>query len=123
MAYYPQKLKISRSAASGMPQMRGGSTTMIQVAGATATRIVPTATVAAVTETITAAAPAGGTGANAGGWDTAANRDTSILAINETKTLLEEESVAMAALTADVLALKKCLTALIDACQTLALVT
>lgn len=34
---------------------------------------------------VAGSAPAGGTGAAAGGWDTAANRDLAIAAINETK--------------------------------------
>lgn len=37
-----------------------------------------------------AAAPAGGTGAAAGGWDTAGNRDTAITAINDTRTRVGE---------------------------------
>ena len=35
-----------------------------------------------------AAAPAGGTGTAAGGWDTAANRDTAITTINDIRTAL-----------------------------------
>ncbi len=37
-----------------------------------------------------AAAPAGGTGAAAGGWDTAGNRDTAITCINDTRTRVGE---------------------------------
>lgn len=36
------------------------------------------------------AAPAGGTGAAAGAWDTAANRDLAITLINETRTLVNQ---------------------------------
>jgi len=45
---------------------------------------VPTVAVANVAGTI----PAGGTGAAAGGWDTAGNRDTAITTIGEIKTQL-----------------------------------
>ena len=45
----------------------------------------PTALTAAV-----AAAPAGGTGAAAGGWDTAAHRDTAIALLNNLKTRVDE---------------------------------
>ena len=37
-----------------------------------------------------AAAPAGGTGAAAGGWDTAGNRDSAITTINDTRTRVGE---------------------------------
>jgi len=37
-----------------------------------------------------AVAPAGGTGAAAGGWDTAGNRDTAITCINDTRTRVKE---------------------------------
>lgn len=42
------------------------------------------------TATVANAAPAGGTGAAAGGWDTAVNRDTAITTINDTRTLALE---------------------------------
>lgn len=42
------------------------------------------------TATVALAAPAGGTGAAAGGWDTAVNRDAAIVTINETRTLALE---------------------------------
>lgn len=37
-----------------------------------------------------AAAPVGGTGATAGGWDTAGNRDSTITTINDTRTVLND---------------------------------
>lgn len=40
--------------------------------------------------TVTAAAPAGGTGAAAGAYDTAANRDTAIALINNCSTRITE---------------------------------
>lgn len=118
--YIPQGLMVSRSGGS-FPKIRGSAVTMVQVASPTLSRTVPNATVAAVTETITAVAPAGGTGATAGGYDTAANRDIAIASINEVKTLAEEEKVALNALAADVLALKKALTSIIDAAQAIGL--
>ena len=47
---------------------------------------VQAAAVASLVATIPAAAPAGGTGAAAGGWDTAGNRDTAITLINDLRT-------------------------------------
>jgi hypothetical protein len=44
--------------------------------------------VAVVRQTVAAAAPAGGTGAAAGGWDTAAHRDSAITLINDMRTAL-----------------------------------
>lgn len=84
---------------------------------ATASGTLPAMTAAAVANAAASVPPAGGTGANAGGWDTAANRNSAITTINEEKALLEEMKTAHTALTADVLALKKVLTALIDDCQ------
>lgn len=49
----------------------------------------PTVTVQALT-TNPAAAPAGGTGAAAGGWDTAGNRDAAITTINSLRTRVSE---------------------------------
>lgn len=40
------------------------------------------------TSTIPPAAPAGGTGAAAGGWDTAANRNLAITTINDLRTVV-----------------------------------
>ena len=44
-----------------------------------------------------AAAPAGGTGATAGAYDTAANRDIAITTINDTRTRVGEIETAMKA--------------------------
>lgn len=52
---------------------------------------VPTVDVADVAGAI----PAGGTGAAAGGWDTAANRDTAIVTIGEAKAQLNALLVAL----------------------------
>lgn len=84
---------------------------------ATPARDVPAATVAAVTATVAAEAPAGGTGADEGCWDTAGHRNTAITTINEIKALLESIKTQQAALAADVLALKKVETALVDDLQ------
>lgn len=89
----------------------------------TAATTVPDATFVDVTASITAVAPAGGTGADAGCWSSAADRDIAITTTNETKTLLESEKVQHTALTADVLALKKVLTALIDDLQGWGIIT
>lgn len=48
------------------------------------------ATVANSATAVPAAAPAGGTGAAAGGWDTAANRDAAITTINGLRTVVIE---------------------------------
>ncbi len=72
----------------------------------TAHKTVADATVAAVAGTVVA----GGTGSADGGWDTAAHRDTTITTIGEMKTSIN-------ALIADVLQIKKNVTALIDDLQ------
>lgn len=118
--YFPQGMKVTRAGGS-FPKLRGSSVTIVQPTSPTLSRVVPNATVAAVTETVTAVAPAGGTGATAGGYDTAVNRDTAIASINQVKTLAEEEKVTLNALAADVLALKKCLTSIVDAMQAVGL--
>lgn len=56
---------------------------------------VATATPAAVADAVPAAAPAGGTGAAAGGWDTAANRDAAITTINGLVTLASSNKTAI----------------------------
>lgn len=45
-----------------------------------------------------AVAPAGGTGAAAGAWDTAGNRDTAIATINNNRTRIAEIETALKAL-------------------------
>lgn len=52
------------------------------------------------TATNATAAPAGGTGAAAGGWDTAGNRDTAITSMNATRTLALELQTKLNALLA-----------------------
>lgn len=42
--------------------------------------------------------PAGGTGAAAGGWDTAPNRDTAITTIGELKTVINNTLTALASM-------------------------
>lgn len=51
-------------------------------------RIKAILTTGAAVTSVAGAVPAGGTGAAAGGWDTAANRDTAITTITEIKTQL-----------------------------------
>lgn len=80
----------------------------------TPARTIPAATYVDPTATITAVAPAGGTGAAAGGWDTAGHRDTAITTINELKTLAESLKTQIIALGADVLAHKKLIVALVQ---------
>jgi hypothetical protein len=121
MAYLPQGMKVGRSTL-GQLRTRGvtnppGFTQTYATAG----RTVPNATTSAVTETIAAVAPAGGTGATAGGWDTAGNRDLAITTINETKAMTLALKTQQAAIAAQVLALKGVATALIDAAQAAAL--
>lgn len=59
------------------------------------------AAVADATTAVPAAAPAGGTGAAAGGWDTAANRDAAIATINGLRTLTSELKTQVNALLAE----------------------
>lgn len=60
--------------------------------------------------------PAGGTGAAAGGWDTAANRDTAIATIGEMKATVNN-------LVADMADLKQLVNALIDDLQAVRIVS
>jgi len=55
--------------------------------------IAQTATVAV--SSVAGSIPAGGTGAAAGGWDTAGNRDTAITTMGELKTQLNALMVAL----------------------------
>lgn len=109
--YVPVGEKVHRNA-DGEIQLRGGGS--YTQTYSTAARTVPNATYVAVTETVAAVAPAGGTGATAGGWDTSGHRDTAITTINECKALAEALKTQQAALAADVLAIRKVLTAIID---------
>jgi hypothetical protein len=72
----------------------------------TAARTVPNNTAATVAGTI----PAGGTGATAGAYDSAVNRDTALTTVTEIKTTVN-------ALLTDFTELKKVVTALIDDLQ------
>lgn len=60
------------------------------------------ATATTIAAAIPAAAPAGGTGAAAGGWDTAANRDAAITTINDLRTYAVEQKADFGAIVADV---------------------
>jgi len=73
-----------------------GKTPVVQPSGAAQ---------AAVTATVTAVAPAGGTGAAAGGWDTAGHRDTAIATINESKALAEANKALLNKIRTDLVAL------------------
>lgn len=63
---------------------------------------VAAATATAIAAAVPAAAPAGGTGAAAGGWDTAANRDAAIVTINDLRTHAIELDLDYEALLVDV---------------------
>lgn len=63
------------------------------------------ATSTLIVAALPAAAPAGGTGAAAGAWDTAANRDAAIATINGLRTMNTELKLDHDALLADVTAL------------------
>ena len=84
---------------------------------ATAAATLPAMTAAAIASAVADTPVAGGTGAQAGCWDTAGHRDTARTTLNEMKTLAESLKVAHTALLADVLQLKKNITALIDDLQ------
>lgn len=60
------------------------------------------ATATSIAAAAPAAAPAGGTGAAAGGWDTAANRDAAITTINDLRTQVIEIDLDYEALLVDV---------------------
>lgn len=60
------------------------------------------ATATAIAAAIPAAAPAGGTGAAAGGWDTAANRDAAIATINGLQTYATEQKADFDKIVTDV---------------------
>ena len=59
------------------------------------------AAVASVATATPSAAPAGGVGAAAGGWDTAANRDAAIATINSLRTMTDETKSQVNALLAE----------------------
>lgn len=85
----------------------------------TAGRTVANATSAAVTQTATVDAPAGGTGAAAGGWDTAGHRDTAIATINALRVDVAAIIADNTLLRADVATLRGLVNSLIDDAQAL----
>ena len=60
------------------------------------------ATATTIAAAIPAAAPAGGTGATAGAWDTAANRDAAITTINDLRAYAVEQKADFDAAVADI---------------------
>lgn len=79
-------------------------------------------TATGIAANVPAAAPAGGTGTAAGGWDTAANRNSAITTINGLRTWALEMDGDYEALLVDVTDLKQLVNALIDDLQALGLV-
>lgn len=71
------------------------------------------ATATAIAAAVPAAAPAGGTGAAAGGWDTASNRDLAITTINDLRTHAIEMDLDYEALLVDVAAIRTTLNSLL----------
>jgi hypothetical protein len=63
------------------------------------------------------AAPAGGTGATAGAYDTAANRDLAIVTINDLRTWAIEMDLDYEALLVDVTDVKQLVNSIIDDMQ------
>lgn len=92
---------------------------------------VPTAAVAdagaltatALAAAIPAAAPAGGTGATAGAYDTAGNRDLMITTVNGLRTWALEVDTDYEAILVDVAAIRTKLNALLAALRTAGIVT
>lgn len=78
---------------------------------------VAVATSTVIVAALPAVAPAGGTGAAAGAWDTAANRDAAIATINGLRTMNAELQLDHDALLADVTALTAKVNAIIDRLQ------
>ena len=81
------------------------------------------ATATAIAAAVPAAAPAGGTGAAAGGWDTAANRDLAITTINDLRTHAIELDLDYEALLVDVAALRTTVNGLLAKLRTAGIVT
>ena len=113
----------------GEPVVRNSSGKLVMPVAATyvqtystALRTVPAATVAAVSASITTACPAGGTGAAAGGWDTAGHRDTSITTATENRLLALSLKTQINALRADLAALYADTNSLIDDLQDMGIV-
>lgn len=72
-----------------------GANGVVKKAAANTDAVASTVAVAAVNATTS---PAGGTGAAAGGWDTAVNRDLAITAVNQTSALANELKTDLATL-------------------------
>jgi hypothetical protein len=72
--------------------------------------------------TAAADAPAGGTGAAAGGWDTAGHRDTAITTINQLRADVIALRATLLATQADVAACRTTLLALQDSLQAAAII-
>jgi hypothetical protein len=70
-----------------------GTSTGTQIGTATGQKIGFHGATPVVQDTTAGAAPAGGTGAAAGGWDTAAHRDTAITLINQMRTCLRNHGL------------------------------
>lgn len=71
-------------------------------------------TATSIAAPVPAAAPAGGTGATAGAYDTAANRDAAITTINDLRTHAIEMDLDYEALLVDVTALRTKIVAILD---------
>jgi len=101
-------LPAANSAVTALSAMGGAGKpgTAITQTYSTAASVVPNATYAATALT----PPAGGTGSAGGGYDTAGNRDLMITSV----TALRTDLIALAA---DVLALKKVITQIVDDLQ------
>ncbi len=78
-------------------------------------------TATSIAAAVPAAAPAGGTGAAAGGWDTAGNRDSAITTINDLRTWAIEMDLDYEALFVDVADIKQLVNSVIDDLQALGL--
>lgn len=92
----------------------------ITFATAEKTHAVDGSTVVATADAV--AVPAGGTGAAAGAWDTAANRDTAITRINDMVTLANEIKADFNLLRTTVDDVKQLVNSVIDDLQSLGLV-
>ena len=80
-------------------------------------------TATSIAAAVPAAAPAGGTGAAAGGWDTAQHRDDAITTINDLRTHAIEMDLDYEALLVDVTAIRTRLNALLAVLRTAGIVT
>lgn len=102
-------LDVKSVTVSGLQVAGARQAAQANTAAATAVTIAAANSAAAVAATATTilaavpvAAPAGGVGAAAGGWDTAANRDAAIVTINDLRTHAIEMDLDYEALLLDV---------------------